>query len=249
MKKELYLHGPIVCLQEGLSGGRGGVKDEVSEDPARMDLKNENRLVSNDYLIINEFSFFIRIRPMSQLGQPYRKRRAAPHTRTIRDDGPSVQLHQMTDHRETQSQPGMRPRCPLLRLPEPLKNKRQEGRWNPLSVIPHDNFNLARPLLRGDIHAAAIWSELDRIGPAISDHLEAARRPPDWLDKSSMSMLSAIDFARAAVRTVSIAAAMTSTTATASSSRAIFPRRIRDMSEGIDQTPLLSAFRVVSSIA
>src|SRR5215831_8341183 len=92
-------------------------------------------------------------------------------TSAFRVHHPPMTLYQVPDNGQTKSKTAMRPCRRDVGLPEALEYIRQEVLTDPLAGIGHDNLNARINPSRADLHAAALWSELDRIGEQVPDHL------------------------------------------------------------------------------
>src|SRR5215831_2557122 len=85
-------------------------------------------------------------------------------TSAFRVHHPPMTLYQVPDNGQTKSKTAMRPCRRDVGLPEALEDIRQEVLTDPLAGIGHDNLNARINPSRADLYAAALWSELDRIG-------------------------------------------------------------------------------------
>src|SRR6185437_3482340 len=104
------------------------------------------------------------------------KRGAQPEARTFRADNAAVQLDEVFDDREPQSQPAMPARCGGVALTEALEEMGQEVRFYSLAAVDHADFKVAVHPFEGHLHLSALGGELDGVGQQVPHALLEPRR-------------------------------------------------------------------------
>src|SRR4029434_3859798 len=97
--------------------------------------------------------------------------RSLPRTGARDLDVSAVQLHDVTDYSETETETGVRARRPAVALPKSIEHERQHRRIDPFTGIGDRDFHVAVPPADADSHFSAAGRELDRVRQKIPDDL------------------------------------------------------------------------------
>src|SRR5437870_11661092 len=89
--------------------------------------------------------------------------RALPPAGTVGDDAAPVQLDEVFDEGQTESEARMRSRARAVRLPKALEDVRQDLRGDALSRIAHHDLDVRVDELQLHLDSAALRGELHRV--------------------------------------------------------------------------------------
>src|SRR5439155_13066258 len=103
--------------------------------------------------------------------QPHGERRAQVRPRALGLHVAAVQLDQMTNDREPESQTAVGTRARAVGLPEAIEDVRQELGRDAAAGVAHAKLRLGARPLEADRDASVARRELDRGGEEVPDHL------------------------------------------------------------------------------
>ena len=104
-------------------------------------------------------------------GDRHGERRAIPEAGALHLHRASVQLHQPADERKADPEAALGVILGAGNLDEGVEERRQRLGRDADAAVANTDFQLAVPLARGQIHAAAIRRVLDRVGEQVAEDL------------------------------------------------------------------------------